>query len=310
MLLRSLYYLTFYCFVCISLLGCTSIQKEDALTLKGDDSNAKFIKHKSRDLVLKKDTGNMASKKLHPIFRFNIPSFDYRYSLSDPLLENNTIVLLHTSGDIVAYNQDFRRQIWKNHFFKKKSQPFSFGGMSCSDETIYITTGSRDIAAINLTNGDIKWNIELDNNTRGKPLIHKDKIFIQAIDSSIYAINKDTGSIIWKCENDHNDIETIIESNQLIFARNGIWAKNSFGVIKINPENGKIIDVIASDKLSFTNSVNAFGITDRRLILDNDIIYTLDGDDIVAIDTEKSEILWRSNKINIASEILAYNNIL
>lgn len=123
-----------------------------------------------------------------------------------PVIENNVLYAMGNDGVVLAFDTTTGNELWQNKYFfelEKKSffdffsKYFINGSLTISHETLYITSGTDEVLAVDAQTGQTKWVAKLSSPSRSAPIIVNHKVIIQSIDNKVFAIDAATGEILW-----------------------------------------------------------------------------------------------------------------
>ena len=160
---------------------------------------------------------------------------------------NVTIYAHNGSNKILAVNGVNGKIVWK----KKHRLPIR-GGITSSEDSIFVSDYDGNILSIDNNNGKTNWNtfIGSDYNsvyTTARPIVAKDKIIVPGTGGAFFVLSSDKGDVLWS--------ENISSNKQLpkIFHSGGIVANPIYhkGVIYIISQSGftAAFDINTSEEL-------------------------------------------------------------
>jgi outer membrane protein assembly factor BamB len=123
-----------------------------------------------------------------------------------PVIENNVLYAMGNDGIVLAFDTATGNELWQNKYFfelEKKSffdffsKYFINGSLTISNETLYITSGTDEVLAVDAQTGNTKWVAKLSSPSRSAPIIVNNKVIIQSIDNKVFALDSTTGEILW-----------------------------------------------------------------------------------------------------------------
>ncbi len=198
---------------------------------------------KNLDALIKNDN----TKYYVKIKISNKLEFNGRYNLelpSLPLFESDLVYLLDASGTLLAVDLNTKtlllgnKKLWQNSYFNKyidnKFGRYYIGGGLCSGEdTIFVTSGTIEVAAFAKKNGKMIWHKELSSPVRQRPLLMRTNneqlespmqaqsnlntaahqiLLMQGMNGTIYALNPKDGSNIWTSFDNSTSIQSLTSS--------------------------------------------------------------------------------------------------
>ncbi len=160
---------------------------------------------------------------------------------------NVTIYAHNGSNKILAVNGVNGKIVWK----KKHRLPIR-GGITSSEDSIFVSDYDGNILSIDNNNGKTNWNtfIGSDYNsvyTTARPIVAKDKIIVPGTGGAFFVLSSDKGDVLWS-ENisSNKQLPKIFHSGDIV--ANPIYHK---GVIYIISQSGftAAFDINTSEEL-------------------------------------------------------------
>jgi outer membrane protein assembly factor BamB len=72
------------------------------------------------------------------------------------------------------------------------------GGLVVSGDTVYISIGFGVLAAVDSSNGAVRWTQQLDASGSGTPTVSGDLVYVTAGDNTGWAVNRSDGTVEWQ----------------------------------------------------------------------------------------------------------------
>jgi outer membrane protein assembly factor BamB len=120
-------------------------------------------------------------------------------ALSARLSQDGKIILyLHNGFDeLVAFNEDNGNRIWS----KKTNLPFR-GGITVSENSLFLSDFEGNFYSIKNKNGEIEWTTFLGNDpnsiyTSARPILADNKIVVPGTGGSFFVISQNKGEVLW-----------------------------------------------------------------------------------------------------------------
>ena len=124
----------------------------------------------------------------------------------------------------------------------ENSENFSFiGGVSLSDDDIFITTGLGNIYKINKKKGNILWFKRFYMQFSRPPLVYKNKVFVISDDNQVFALNVYSGETIWSHIGNIEEVSIIGGSKPAIDDEILIVTYSSGEIYAFNQNDGSIV---------------------------------------------------------------------
>ena len=129
---------------------------------------------------------------------------------------NDIVLSPSEDGKVYAYSAKNGNEFW---------DPFSTGGPIWSTPAVrdgFAYFGSHDhkVYALNLSDGEERWQFETKGVVAGKPLVFDGKVIAGSFDRTLYALSLDDGSKQWSIEGDNWFWAGAVTDGKTIFAPN------------------------------------------------------------------------------------------
>lgn len=112
-----------------------------------------------------------------------------------PVLADGTLYTVSEDGNIVAYDAEKGRVVWK----QKSKTPFS-SGATVGGGTLFVNDAEGELLAFNASNGAKLFNINLPNTSFAAPAYANSIVVVKTVDEQMLALKAGDGSKIWSYE--------------------------------------------------------------------------------------------------------------
>ena len=250
--------------------------------------------------------GGSLSNSLHNIlgpnfldqnYKLNIVSGSSKTSalMSSPIIVNGNVFALGSDAKVSAFSLKTKKRLWQKDISikkEKKSEGFG-GGITYDDGVIYSTSGFGNVIAIDSSDGDELWRMDLRIPIRSAPISHNNTVFVITHDNQLFALNNNNGEILWS----HRGIletASVLSSNSVAIDAGLVFVPYSSGEIyAIRTLNGS---VVWTDSLSRTGSYTSLSeinsITARPVADNGRLISISHAGRMVSVDIATGERLW------------------
>lgn len=236
------------------------------------------------------------------------------YNSTKPIVLNDSIFYINKKGCVYKVNKNNpRKMIWskciESKFIKLKNIKTS--SIAINNNALYITYGTNHILSLDINNGSVLWERNVNGLIRGDILLDGIKsILITTSQNKIYSLNQLDGSLIWVSNIFPTPIK-LLSSPSIQFLDNKILLTlpNKL-LILINKDNGYLLRNIDFDKSYKNTNKRINDTTVKPLIVDgNHVILSTYGDSLKMVNIKTGDILW-SMPIYTNSDIIVVNKKL
>ncbi len=148
-----------------------------------------------------KNIGHVAlGDALKPAWSAQIAGSSSRARLaSAPVASNGRVYVIDTDAKIHAFDLANGSRIWSADFsVKGDGRPSVFGGgVSVLGDRLYATNGVGEVAAMNISNGEIIWRVKPAGPLRGSPTLAFNSAYVMTQDNQLFALNAANGEVLW-----------------------------------------------------------------------------------------------------------------
>lgn len=205
-----------------------------------------------------------------------------------PAGDGNRVYAASRNGNVVAFNPDSGKQIWKTDLDAELS-----AGPGVGDGLVAVGSANGVIIVLNADSGKERWRINLGGETLSPPLIEDDLVLVATIDNRLYALSAFDGSQSWVAEQT-TPVLTLRGSATPVVVGNTVVA---------GFDNGRLLGISldSGDPLWETVLAPPSGRTDLERLADIDGQITSVGQDvyaagyqgnIAALASESGQLLW------------------
>lgn len=199
------------------------------------------------------------------------------------VIQDNKLVAMDLEGRVYCLNKNNGSLLWEKQVaFLSRSIDTSSG--ICVKDGIVISGNTAYVTALNLENGDIKWEKErrLDECSPAEFVSVGNKILVNSHWGSLVALDFQTGKKLWECKDD--DIRHR-SSTPLSIDDNTILVTGRSAIMFVDTDKGEIINKTVIEDYTFSSSAQP--------LCNNGIAYIpTSNKGIVAFDLNTKKIVW------------------
>lgn len=226
---------------------------------------------------------------------------------ASPVVGGGLLYAMDTKGIVHAFDDNTGREKWQQGFrLPKKNDSIFGGGVSFDEGSVYITTGLGEVAALDATDGKIKWRVKPAGPLRGAPTVAFGAVYVMTQDNQILALNIADGTSLW------NESASTTQSGVFGVAapaagQGTVIAGYSSGeLVAYRYENGRQLWSDALARTSIATSVSTITDIDADPIIESGHVYALgQGGRMAAYELVSGQRIWELNLAGISTPAVA-----
>ncbi|UWR25142.1 PQQ-like beta-propeller repeat protein [Sulfitobacter sp. S223] len=192
-----------------SVLQDQTASLETASTFEGNQSRTIGLPAARVNADWSQTAGSPSARVTHPAlgsnltlaWSANIGSGDSRkYRITaDPVVAGGRIFTLDAQSVVTATSTS-GATLWQVDVRPARDQEgdATGGGLVVSGDTVYVSAGVGVLAALDVSNGGVRWTQQLDASGSGTPSVAGDLVYVTAGDNAGWAINRGDGTVAWQ----------------------------------------------------------------------------------------------------------------
>lgn len=219
-----------------------------------------------------------------------------------PAYADGVIYAADRQGVIKALSAESGQVLWEQHvgehggffgFFAGEPARIS-GGLTVSDDTLYLGTENGDLYALDLDSGEQRWHSQVPGEVLARPAVANGRVVVHLGSGLVAAYSVDDGSELWSHEEDVS----------LLSLRGTAEPTIAMGGVLVGTASGKIIVLLEeSGELAWEERLaTPSGSTDLERMVDVDGKPAITGGtmyvaayngELSALDMQQGEFVWR-----------------
>ena len=225
-----------------------------------------------------------------------------------PVIADNKVFTIDTSGTVRAFDTRNGGQIWSARFGEVGDNEASIygGGVAYDSGRVYATNGLGYVAALDATNGSAVWTVKPGGPLRGEPTVSDGTVYVMSQDNQLFSLKAADGSSNWS-NAAALEIAGVFGSAAPAVGQGTVVAGFSSGELNAyRYENGRQVWQDALSRTSITTSVASLSDIDADPVIDNGVVYAIgQGGRMVALDLFSGQRIWELNFGGIATPWVA-----
>jgi outer membrane protein assembly factor BamB len=245
----------------------------------------KFLTNKKGEIVLK-------SKSQYWFF--------YSGKIDDhfvffPLIKDDKIFILDTSGELVSSSLKEKKTIWKSQVFAKHFlKNYQIPRISYANGKIFAIAGINKIAAISEANGNIIWEKDISSIPISVPISDGKMLYVSTNDNKLYALNESDGSLQWVHSGITRQTAILGAADPILYGDSVLVSYSSGEIYMVKKKNG---EVVWSQDLNINKAVSSdfyLNDIDATPVVKDGVIYVIgNGGLMMAINVKDGNYFWK-----------------
>lgn len=226
-----------------------------------------------------------------------------------PIIKDNKIFLLNTSGMLSSFDLKTKKRLWKSNIFETKLlKNYQSPKIFYDDDKIFAVAGINKIVAANAKNGKLLWSKEISSIPVSAAISDGKLVFVTTNDNKIYALNAINGELQWTVSGILRTTAIFGAADPVLYNDLIIASFSSGEIYAINKNNSEIL---WSQDLNLNRAVNSdfyLNDIDATPVIKDDILYSIgNGGLMVAINIKNGNYLWKKEIAGITDFWLAHD---
>ncbi|UBX49175.1 outer membrane protein assembly factor BamB [Providencia alcalifaciens] len=234
------------------------------------------------------------------------------YSELSPVWDGSAIYAADRKGLVKALELDSGKELWsvdlskRTGFLSANLSALLSGGLTISDDKIFIGTERGTVIALNKENGEVLWDVEVAGEALSKPVVSGDMVIIHTSNGQLQALDTATGAIKWTVNMDTPSLSLRGESAPAV----------AFGAAIVGGDNGRVSAVLLSQgqliwqqRISLVTSSTEIGRlndVDMTPVIDDGKVYAIAyNGTLAALDMRSGQMLWKRDLGSINDMVLS-----
>lgn len=238
----------------------------------------------------KKSQINLQRKWYKNIFYYEDFSASFVYS---PIIFNNTIFHMDSSGDITAIDLTSKKTLWHRRIFEKLwLKNYKVAHLGACNNSLFAVAGVNQIKAISQTDGNVLWSKDLSVIFNSTPICDGTNVYITSIDNKTFALNANNGEINWIHLGMNKPLAIFGNAQTVISGKKIIVSHSSGEIFALNKNNGEVLWQNDLNQNNFTNNLTDI---DATPIIKENVVYAIGyGGKMKAMALENGKEIWQN----------------
>ncbi|MDD9339243.1 MAG: outer membrane protein assembly factor BamB [Providencia heimbachae] len=241
---------------------------------------------------------------------------DQFYSELSPAWDGTMVYAADRKGLVKALELDSGKEIWsvdlskRTGFLSANLSALLSGGLTISDDKIFIGTERGTVIALNKEDGQVAWDVEVAGEALSKPIVSNDLVMVHTSNGQLQALDVNSGEIKWTVNMDTPSLSLRGESAPSV----------AFGAAIVGGDNGRVSAVLLSQgqliwqqrvsQVTSSTEIGRLDDVDMTPIIDDGKVYAIAyNGTLAALDMRSGQILWKRELGSVSDMVLSGENL-
>lgn len=225
-----------------------------------------------------------------------------------PVIHDGKLYVIDTDAMVSAFDAASGTKLWATQLdVNKDGKPSRFGGgVSTDGVTVFATNGVGDVAALDASNGGVRWTKRPAGPLRGAPTLSNGNAYVMTQDNQIYAVRMSDGEAQWN-EAGPIGASGIFGVAAPAAAQGTVIAGYSTGELAAyRYENGRSLWSDTLSRTAMSTSVSTLTDIDADPVVDRGRVFALgQGGRMAAYELVTGQRIWEINIAGISTPVVS-----
>ncbi len=228
------------------------------------------------------------------------------FSVLEPILQQNQIVAVASSGSVAAYNMDTGTPVWQVDLGQTLS-----AGIGESQDLLFVATRSGKLLALSGVDGSLQWQANTSSEALAVPQTNEQLVVVQTIDGKVSAYQLESGKFLWSYTANLPSL-TVRGTSTPVVTNNYTYAGFASGkLVALDNQTGSIVWQQTVGSAKGRSEIERLVDIDGALRLLDGVLYSASYQgSLVAIDALTGAVKWQQPLSSLSSTFIVGNTIL
>jgi outer membrane protein assembly factor BamB len=199
------------------------------------------------------------------------------------------------AADVSAHDAGTGAQIWRTNIMPKSKRDHEGwgGGLAFADGKIYVTSGFREVVALDAATGRLLWRTPTDAPIHAAPTVFDGRVFAEDVNDELFAYDAATGAQTWTYQALTEPARILAATSPAVENETLVSSFASGELVALRAANG---NELWNASLSHANRTNALSeirdIAGRPVIYKSDVFAVSHSDTFAAVDLRTGQVRW------------------
>ncbi len=225
----------------------------------------------------------------------------------EPIIFEDKIYFLDSSGELFAYDLKTKKQIFESQIFDKKTvKNYRIPQISFANNKIFATIGSNHIAVADAKDGKIIWQKYVSAILSSRSIVSDNLLYVASDNNHLYCFNAENGELVFSHMGVGRSTAILGTPMPVIYQDKILVAYSSGEIYALNKKSGEVIWVQDLNLNKAITSDFYLNDVDANILVKNDVAYAIgNGGLMKAINIKNGSQIWKKQIAGISNFWLA-----
>lgn len=219
--------------------------------------------------------------------------------ITKPVVANEFVYTLDSEGYLSKTHIETGEKEWQVRVNPRyERQGVLGGGISYSNNRLFVSAGFNEVLAIDGNNGGLIWRYKTRSPVRAAPTVLGSRVFVVTADSETLALDRDQGILLWRHAGLVENVRMMGASGPAVSKHLVVVPYASGEIYALRTENGADLwsQHLTSRKTAFQSALSRLGDVQAAPVIEGGIIYAMNfSGTLTAIKARSGGRLWQQN---------------
>ena len=223
----------------------------------------------------------------------------------EPIVIDDCLYIVNSKGELKCISISNKSEKWSIAVAKQPDDTVYSGGLTAEGSTIYVTTNTGDVLAIDSQEKKIIWKKSIKHPLRNAPLYINDKLLVLSVTGHVFALNSSNGNLIWEKETEGECTILNKSSTPVVVGETIICAYTSGDVksYEINSGHERWNEILTTTNISESGAAIT-QIVASPVVTNGNVLITNSESSMVMLDATTGEKVWENDIYSINTPLV------
>lgn len=184
------------------------------------------------------------------------------------------------------------------------------GGLTVSGDRLYVGTEKAKVIALDATNGKVEWESTVAGEALSRPVVSDGFVLIHTGNGMLQALNETDGNIVWSVNLDTPSLSVRGESAPAVAYGAAIVGGDNGRISAVLLSEGQLIWQQRISQVTGSTEIDRLNDVDMTPVISDNVIYAIAyNGNLVAMDMRSGQIIWKRDLGSVHDMVVTDSNI-